>query len=131
VEPVVQRQALEDRQVELVRHQGAREMPRQRRVPLEGRDASRTDSFVRDRVFVADPQREGRIVVEEERAGVVVEAEEEDVGLLLGEPCRHRPIGLEQRRPGRVLLPGLVERHADGGYVGAADAADDAGHALL
>ena len=38
-------------------------------------------------VLVAHAEREGRVVVEEEAGGVVVEAEEEHVGLLLREPA--------------------------------------------
>src|SRR6185503_9797917 len=86
-------------------------------------------TLVGNPVFIAHAEREGRVVVEEERGGVVVEAEEQHVGLLLGQPLRHRLVALEQRLPVRVLLLALVERHGDGGYVGRADSTDDLSHA--
>ena len=103
---VVERQVLEDRQVELVVDQRARDVARQRRVALERRDLAHAQAFVRDGVLVAHAEREGRVVVEEERGGVVVEAEEEHVGLLLRQPFRHRLVALEERRQsGSFCLP--------------------------
>ena len=128
MQAVVERQALEDRQVELVVDQRPRDVARQRRVSLQRRDLAHAQALVGDAVLVAHAERERRVVVEEERGGVVVEAEEEHVGLLLGQPLRHRLVALEQRRPVRVVLLALVERHRDGGDVRGADAADDARH---
>ena len=81
--------------------------------------------------FVADAEREVRVVIEEERGDVVVVDEEQDVGLLLGQPLLHRLVAGEDGRPHRVLLLVRIEREADGGGVRGGDAADDRGHGLL
>src|SRR5207237_5199706 len=73
-------------------------------------------------------EREGRVVIEEERRRVVVEAEEEHVGLFLREPLRHRLVALEERLPVRILVLALVVRDADRRDVRGADTADDSRH---
>src|SRR5882762_5139527 len=97
-------------------------------MPFQGWDGARPEAFVGDAVLVAHAQREGRIVIEEKSGGVIVEAEEQHVGLALGEPLRHRLVALEQRLPVRVILLALVESDADSRYVRGADAADDFRH---
>src|SRR2546421_5833496 len=97
-------------------------------MPLQRRNGTRAEAFVGDAVLLANTQREGRVVVEEESGGVIVEAEEQHVGLALGEPLRHRLVALEQRLPVRVVLLALVEGDADGRNMGSADAADDFRH---
>src|SRR5205814_2884805 len=128
MQPVIERQILEDREVELVVHQRAGNMPRKRSMPFQGWNRARTEALVGDAVFLAHAQREGRVVVEEKSGGVIVEAEEQHVGPALGEPLRHRLVALEQRLPVRVVLPALVESDADGRHVRGADAADDFRH---
>jgi hypothetical protein len=83
---------------------------------------------VGDRELVGDAEREGRIVVEEEGAGVVVVEEHQHVRLLLRQPRLDRLITLEQRDPVRIVLLAAVVGAGDGGNVGSADAADDVGH---
>ena len=129
MQPVVERQVLEDGQVELVVDQGpSRRGATAPRGPCSGGIFRDAEAFVGDPVLVAHAERERRVVVEEERRGVVVEAEEQHVGLLLGEPLRHRLVALEERLPVRVVLLAPVERHRDRGDVRGADAADDARH---
>src|SRR3954469_2463334 len=100
-------------------------------MPLELRDVSHAEPLVGDAVRLANAEREGRVLVEEERGGVVVEAEEEDIGLLLRQPLRHRLVALEERLPVGIALLALVERHRDRGHVGGANAANDASHGGL
>src|SRR3954465_2675137 len=128
---VVERKVLEEREVALLVDQRARDVARERRVALELRDLPYAEAFVGDGVLLAHAEREGRVLVEEERGGVVVEAEEEDIGLLLRQPLRHRLVALEERLPVRIALLALVERHRDRGHVGGADAANDASHGGL
>src|SRR5882762_10210930 len=97
-------------------------------MPFQGWDGARPEAFVGDAVLVAHAQREGRVVVEEKSGGVIVEAEEQHVGLALGEPAGDRLVALEQRLPVRVVLLALVESDADSRYVRGADAADDFCH---
>src|SRR5216684_4035351 len=97
-------------------------------MPFQGWNGPRPEALVGDAVLVAHAQREGRVVIEEKSGGVIVEAEEQHVGLALGEPLRHRLVALEQRLPVRVVLLALVESDADGRDMRGADAADDFRH---
>src|SRR5437773_11891246 len=108
MQAVIERQILEDREVELVVHQRAGYVPRQRSMPFQGWNRARPEAFVGDAVLLAHAQREGRVVVEEKSGGVIVEAEEQHVGLALGEPAGDRLVAPEERLPVRVVLPALV-----------------------
>jgi hypothetical protein len=87
-----------------------------------------TAAFIGGLVAFADPQREGRVVVEEERGHVIVVDDQQDVGLFLRQPLLHRLVSLEDGRPRRVLLLVGVQREADGRRVGGGDGADDVSH---
>ncbi len=128
---MIERKVLKERQVELVGDEGPRNVPRQARVTFQRRDFSRALPFVRDRVALAHPEREGRIAIEKKGGGVIVEAEDEHVGLLLGEPFCDRRVAFEERLPVGIGLLRLVERHGDGRHVRCADAADDPCHAPM
>src|SRR3954469_10727615 len=104
-------------------------MARQGRMALQRRDIPEAGAFVCDPVLLTYAEGERRVVIEEEGRRVVVEAEEEDVGLLLGEPLRHRLVAFEERRPVGVLLLTLVERHCDRRNMRSPDSANDLCHA--
>ena len=106
-------------------------MPRQRRMPGHWRQVALAAAFVGHLVLLANAQREGRVVVEEERSDVVVVDEEQHIGLALGNPLLHRLEGLEDGRPDRVVLLVAVEGETDGRRVGCGDGANDFCHACL
>ena len=99
---MVEALALEIRQVELVGDETGGDVLRELRVTLDRRQRARTAAFVRDRILVADAEREVRVVIEEERRHVIVVDEEQHVGLLVREPLLHGLVALEDRRPHRV-----------------------------
>ena len=80
---MVERLALEEGHVELVGHQRCADVRGERRVALDRRQVAGAAALVGDRVLLADAEREGRVVVEEERRDVVVVDVEQHVGLLL------------------------------------------------
>src|SRR5437667_11810949 len=103
MQPVIERQILEDREVELVVHQRPGNMPRQRSMPFQGWNRARPEALVGDAVLLAHAQREGRVGVEEKRGGVIVEAEEQHLWRALVEALRHRPVALAWRPPRRFV----------------------------
>ena len=125
---VVDRQVLEDGEVELVVHQRVGHVAREAGVAFQGRNGARSQALVRDRVLDAHAQRESRVVIEEKRGRVIVVEEHEHVGLLLIEPGFDRLIASEERSPVGVVLLVAVVGAADGGDVRGADAAEDFCH---
>src|SRR5690606_14194448 len=87
--------------------------------------------LVRHRIRLADPEREVRVVIEEERRNVVVVDEEQNVGPLRRKPLLHRLVALENGSPDRILLLARVEGEPDGGGVRGGDTADYLGQTLL
>ena len=83
---MVQRPVLEEGRVELVSHQRVPDVRGELRMSLDRRQIARAGAFIGDMPFVADTERERRVVVEKERADVVVVDQHQDVGALLGEP---------------------------------------------
>jgi hypothetical protein len=53
-------------------------------------------------------------MIEEERRDVVIVDDEQDVGLLIGQPLLYRPEGVEDRLPHRVVLLAAVVGEANG-----------------
>ena len=125
---VVQRPVLEERHVELIRHQAAPQVCGEFRVALHAGQVARARAFVGHGPVRAHAQREGRVVVEEERGDVVVVDEQQHVGLALVHPTAHGVEGFEDGRPHRVAALVAVVGEADGGRVRGGDAADDGGH---
>ncbi len=119
---------LEEGDVELVVDQGLADVGLEIDVAAQVRQTAQARAFVGDGEALADPEREGRVEVEEQGGGVVVVEEHQHVRLLGGQPFGDRLVAREQRRPGRVILFLLVIGHPDGGDVRRADAADDPGH---
>jgi hypothetical protein len=110
---VVQRLVLEEGHVEFVGHQRLAEVARQCRVAGHRRQVARA-ALIGGLVAFADPQREGRVVVEEERGHVIVVDDQQHVGLFLRQPLLHRLVSREDGRPRSVLLLVGVQREADG-----------------
>jgi hypothetical protein len=81
---------------------------------------TRAAALVGHRVRLADAESELRVVIEEERRDVVVEDQEQDIRLLLGQPLLHRLVSLEDWCPRRIVLLVFVEREPDGGVCEAA-----------
>jgi len=128
IHAMVEGALLEDREVELVVHQRIDEMGGKARMPLDPRQRALARALVGDLEFRARAEREGGIKVEEEAGEMVVVEENKHVGLLLGEPARHRLVALEQRRPCGIVLLALVVGEAYGRHVRGADASYDSRH---
>src|SRR6476661_1113815 len=94
---------LEERQVELVRHQRASDVGRERRVALDRRKVARAGPFVGDVPFGPHTERERRVVIEEERRDVIVVDQQQHVRALVREPRAERCEILEDRRPYGVV----------------------------
>ena len=125
---MIQRLVLEERHVELVGHQVIADVPGERPVALDRRQVARAAPLVRNRIFLADAQAEGGIMIEEEGCDVIVVDHEQRIGLLLVQPGADRGVSLEDRLPHRILALPAVERETDGRRVRCRDRADDAGH---
>ena len=92
---VVDRQVLENGDIELLVHQHIGHVAREAGVAFQRRNDARSQAFVRDRVLGAYAQRESRIVIEEKRGRVIVVEEHEHVGPSLCEPGFDRFIAPE------------------------------------
>ncbi len=125
---MVERLVLEERHVELVGHQRAADMRGQRRVPLDRRQGARAAALVGHFPSRADAERERRVMVEEERGGVIVVDHQQHVGPLFLDPGRERREVLEDRRPDGIVALVLVEGETNRRSVGGGDAANDSGH---
>jgi hypothetical protein len=79
---VVQRFVLEEGHVEFVRHQRLADVARQAGMAQHRRQVARAAALVGHLPLLADAQREGRVVVEEEGRHVVVVDHQQDVRLL-------------------------------------------------
>ena len=127
---MIERLALKERHVEFVGHQSRADMVRQSSMTLDRRQVARAAAFVGDRVAVADAEREGRVMIEEERGDVVVIDDEQNVGLLVGEPFLHWLEVVEDRLPDRIVFFVAVIGEADGRGMRGRDGADDGGHVI-
>jgi len=96
---VVERAMLEDGDVELVGHERRGDPGGEPGIAAHRRQRARPAALVRHRVRFADAERERGIVIEEEGGDVIVEDEEEHVGLPQSEPVLHRAEGVEDRLP--------------------------------
>src|SRR5579883_2524714 len=74
-----------------------------RRVTFYGRQSPGASAFVRNRIGIADSEREVRIVIEEEGGDVIVEDQKQDVRFLFRQPAADRLIGFGDRSPNRVV----------------------------
>src|SRR5260370_39883190 len=92
------------------------------------RQCPRAAALVGNRIGVANAEREVRVMIEEERRDVIVEDDEQDVWLLVGEPLLHGRVCLKDGRPDRVVLFLPVERKPDGGRMRSCDSSDDSRH---
>ncbi len=110
---MVQALRLKVGQVELVRDQAHRYVPRESGMSVDGGQLAGTPAFVGGPVTVADAQGEMGVVVEEKGRHMVVVDEEQHVRPLLREPPLHGLVACEYRCPDRILLLLRVERETD------------------
>jgi hypothetical protein len=102
---MVQRLALEEGHVELIRHERRTDMRGKRRVAGDPRQRARAAALVGDLESFADAQRKSRVVIEEEGGDVVVVDDDRSVGSLLLQPFPNRSEGSEDRAPAGSSLP--------------------------
>src|SRR5687768_505873 len=100
---------LEVREVELIGDEAVGDMPGERGMARYRRELAGSAAFVRHPVAIADAQRKLRVMIEEKRGDVIVEDEEQNIGLAIGEPLLHRLVPREDRRPNGVVLLVLVQ----------------------
>ena len=117
-----------ERHVELVRHQAAADMARERGVAFDWRQAARAAAFVRHTVFVINTQREGRVVVEEKSGYVVVEDIDQRIRFFLVEPALQRLEAFENRCPRRIMLFMMIDCEADGRGMRDGNTANNSSH---
>jgi hypothetical protein len=129
---VVDLELLADRDVELIGHERARNVPAELRVAGQRRKRPRAEALVGDGIRVCDAERERRVGVEEELVHVVVVDHHQPVGLELLEPVCDLLEGAEERLP-LVGLAHLLARVVDVLHrrrVARADPSHDARHQL-
>jgi DNA-binding transcriptional LysR family regulator len=116
---------LEERHVELVGHQRIPDVRRELWMSLDRRQVSRTAAFIGNLPLGPHTQCECRVMVEEERRGVIVVDYQQHIRALLLEPYRQRCEVLKDRHPRRVVALFAIEREADSRRVRGGDATDD------
>lgn len=125
---MIQSLVAERAHIELVGHQRLHDVAREARMSGDGRHRPRAAALVRNSVTVIHAEAERRIVIEEKRRDVIVVDHQQDVGLAVFDPSANRPIGFEDRLPGRIILLVRVERETDGRGVRGGDRTDDGCH---
>ena len=97
-------------------------------MPLDGRQRAGTAALVRGEVSRTNSESEMGMKIEKERRDVIVVDEEQDVGILLGQPGADGFVTGEDRGPNGVVLFVRIEREADSRRMGRGDRANDGGH---
>src|SRR5215475_13654930 len=105
---VIDAHLLANRRVEFVFDQAFGEVPRKGAVAREVGKVTFAPSFVRLRMRLADPQREGRVGVEEEPVHMIVVDNDHQVWSQPIKPNLRRFVTLKQWRPYGVLLQSPV-----------------------
>src|SRR5215468_3086584 len=127
-EAMVDVDLVDDGEIEIVLDHRLRDVPGELGMADHLRHRARTPALVGRLEFGAGADREGRDEIEAEGGGVIVEHQEDHVGLLLLLPLLGEVVALENRLP--VGLGGLaeVERRADRGHMRGVNAGADTGH---
>ena len=117
-----------ERHIKLVRHQARANMPGERRIAFYRRQIARATPFVCHIVFVINPERKRRVVVEEKGGHMVIEDIDQRIRFFLIKPALQRLKALENRCPCRVLLFVMIDGKADGRGMRNGDPAEYSGH---
>ncbi len=112
-QPVIDRQPVDDREVEVLLDHRVGDVGRQLGVTDHVGHRAWPPSFVGDRVVGRRADGERRDDVEAERGGVVVVHEDDHVGRVGGEPILGALVPVEERAPVRLVRLVQVDRRAD------------------
>jgi hypothetical protein len=127
-QPVIDVHVVHDRQVELVEHQLLGHVGGKLGMADDHGYGPCAPALVRRLELLRAAERERRHHIQHQAGGVIVIAQDDDVGLFLKLPLFHPLVAGEHRLPIFLVRLAHVEGGADGGNVAGRHAGSDASH---